>query len=61
MLRHYVQHTIPVELNLTPSLTDKAFYPIPCDTRNHISQTEEALELSNLDQENVGLKTEDWK
>ena len=61
LLWHYVQHTIPVELNLTPSLTDRAFYPMPCDIRNHISKAKKALELSKLDQENLRLKIEDWK
>ena len=51
MLRNYVQHTISTELNLTPSVTDRSFYPMPCDIRNHISKAKKALELSKLDQE----------
>ena len=61
LLQHYVQHTISVKLNLTPSLTDRAFYPMPCDIRNHISKAKKAVELSKLDQENLSLKIEDWK
>ena len=30
LLQHYARYTIPVELNLTPSLIDRAFYPMPC-------------------------------
>ena len=61
MLWNYVQHTISTELNLTPSVTDRSFYPMPCDIRNHISKAKKALELSKLDQENLKLKIEDWK
>ena len=52
---------ISTELNLIPSLTDRSFYPMPCDIRNHISKAKKALELSKVDQENLKLKIEEWK
>ena len=61
LLRNYVQQTISTELSLTPSLTDRSFYPMPCDIRNHISKAKKALELSKVDQENLKLKIEEWK
>ena len=53
ILRHYVQHNISVEHNLNPLPTDRVFYPMPCDIKNHICKTKKALELSKLDQENL--------
>ena len=61
ILRHYVQHNISVEHNLNPLPTDRAFYPMPCDIKNHICKTKKALELSKLDQENLRLKMKEWK
>ena len=61
LLKNYVQQTISTELNLIPSLSDRSFYPMPCDIRNHISKAKKALELSKVDQENLRLKIEEWK
>lgn len=61
ILRHYVQHTVSVELNIAPSLSNRAFYPMPCDIENHVSKAKKALQLSKLDQENLRLKIEEWR
>ena len=34
-LNHYVKHTLPIEHNITPIPTDRAFYPLPNDIKNH--------------------------
>jgi len=61
MLRNYVKHTVSVQLSISPSHTDKSFYPMPCDIRNHVSKAKRALQLSKLDQENLKLKIEEWQ
>jgi len=61
LLRHYVQHTISAELCITPSLTDRAFYPMPCEIENHISKAKKALQLSKLEQENLKAEIKERK
>ena len=61
MLRNYVKHTVSVQLSISPSHTDRSFYPMPCDIRNHVSKAKRALQLSKLDQENLKLKIEEWQ
>ena len=51
-LNHNVKHTLPIEHNITPSPTDRAFYPLPNDIKDHVGKAKRALELSKLDQEN---------
>ena len=60
-LNHYVKHTLPNEHNITPISTDRAFYPLPNDIKNHVGNAKRALELSKLDQENLRLKVEGWQ
>ena len=60
ILQHYVQHDRSVA-TLNPSTTDRAFYPMLCDIKNHVCKAKKAFELSKLDQENLRLKMEDWK
>ena len=50
VLNHYVKHTLPIEHNITPISTDRAFYPLPNDIKNHVDNAKRALELSKLDQ-----------
>ncbi len=40
--------------NESPSLTDREFYPCKIDNRNHIFSAKIAMNLSKLDQENLG-------
>ena len=60
-LNHYVKHTLPIEHSITPIPTDRAFYPLPNDIKNHVGNAKRALELSKLDQENLRLKIEAWQ
>ena len=46
---------------ITPIPTDRAFYPLPNDIKNHVGNAKRALELSKLDQENLRLKIEAWQ
>ena len=50
VLNHYVKHTLPNEHNIRPIPTDRAFYPLPNDIKNHVGNAKRALELSKLDQ-----------
>ena len=61
VLNYYVKHNLPQELGITPLSTDRAFYPMPRDIKNHIGNAKSLLELSKLDQENLHLKIEEWK
>ena len=61
VLNHYVKHTLPNEHNIRPIPTDRAFYPLPNDIKNHVGNAKRALELSKLDQENLRLKIEEWQ
>ena len=60
-LNHYVKHTLPSKHNITPNPTDRAFYPLPTDIKNHVGNAKRALDLSKLDQENLRLKIVAWK
>ena len=42
MLRNYVKHTVSAQLNITPCHTDRSFYPMVCDIRNHVSKAKRA-------------------
>ena len=59
----YVQHDLSAEQHFNPVSTDRTFYPMLCDIKNHICKAKKALELTKLDQENLRLKmdSEDWK
>ena len=59
-LKHYVQHYILCASELPNSL-DRAYYPDIQDIRNHINTAKRNLQLSVIDQENVLLKTTEWK
>ena len=59
-LYHYVKYNVPSELGITPLTSDRAFYPLPNDIKNHVVNAKSALELSKLDQENLRLKVEEW-
>ena len=52
---------LPIEHGIIPLLSDRAFYPLPVDIRNHVGIAKSTLELSKLDQENLRLKVEEWK
>ena len=52
ILRYYVQHDLSAEQHFNPVSTDRAFYPMLYDIKNHICMAKKALELSKLDQEN---------
>ena len=60
-LKHYVKYTLPKEKNITPDPSDRAFYPLPNDIKNHVTNAKRALEMSKLDQENLRLKIEVWQ
>ena len=60
-LNHYVKRTLPKEHNITPIPSDRAFYPLPSDIKNHVGNAKRALEMSKLDQENLRLKIEAWQ
>ena len=60
-LKHYVKYTLPNEQNITPDPSDRAFYPLPNDIKNHVTNAKRALEMSKLDQENLHLKIEAWQ
>jgi len=49
-LSHYVTHNLPQELGITPLSTERAFYPMPHDIKNHIGNAKSILELSKFDQ-----------
>lgn len=59
-LYHYVKHDLPRERGITPLTSDRAFYPLPNDIKNHVGTAKSALDLSKLDQENLRLKVEEW-
>lgn len=56
-LREYVKNNCSL---LTPSFTDRSYYPTVNDIRNHMYKAKIALQLSKFDQENLALKIKDW-
>lgn len=44
-----------------PNRDDRAYYPTNHDLSNHIHKAKSQLQLSKLDQENLGLKIDEWK
>lgn len=61
-LKHYVKHVLPVMKGIDPPSEDnRAFYPSDKDIQNHIYMAKRAFMLSNLDQENLHLKIENWR
>ena len=44
-----------------PDPSDRAYFPLDSDLKNHIYMPKSALQLSCLDQENAMLKIEQWK
>ena len=58
-LKHYVQHYLCA--SELPDSLDRAYYPDIQDIRNHINTAKRSLQLSVIDQENVLLKTNEWK
>ena len=58
-LKYYVNHTLCP--GSKPDISDRAYYPTADDIRNHIYRAQKSCQLSNLDQENLRLKIEQWK
>lgn len=46
---------------IRPSLFDRAFYPLSKDIKNHIHKAIASGKLSELDQENLRAKVDEWK
>lgn len=46
---------------IRPSLFDRAFYPFSKDIKNHIHKAIASGKLSELDQENLRAKVDEWK
>ena len=44
-----------------PNRDDRAYYPTNHDLSNHIHKAKSQLQLSKLDQKNLGLKIDEWK
>ena len=44
-----------------PNPNDRAYFPIDNDLKNHVHMTKRALQLYCLDEENLHLKTDQWK
>ena len=59
LLKHHV-HYYMCAGNL-PNPTDRAYYPLLDDIKNHVSRSKRAMQLSVLDQENAQKKIEQWK
>ena len=60
-LRHYVQKDLCSGDQIQPELHDRAYFPTRQDIRNHVHKFIVAGRLSNLDQEHLGKKVEQWK
>ena len=60
-VNYFVKYRLPIEHGIIPLSSDRAFYPLPVDIRNHVGIVKRALELSKLDQENLRLKVEEWE
>ena len=58
-LKFYVNHTLCP--NSKPDPSNRSYYPIADDIRNHIYRAQKLCQLSSLDQENLRLKIEQWK
>ena len=58
-LKYYVNHTLCPDSK--PDMSDRAYYPTPDDIRNHIYRAQKSCQLSQLDQENLRLKVEQWR
>ena len=54
-LNHYVKHTLPIEHNITPIPTDRAFYPLPNDIKNHVHAFVHVLKCVPHQQASVGV------
>ena len=59
LLKHHV-HYYMCAGNL-PNPTNRAYYPLLDDIKNHVSRSKRAMQLSVLDQENAQKKIEQWK
>ena len=55
-LHFYVTKAVPKELGIHPKPNNRAFHPTAVDIRNHIWTAKKAMELSEIDQENVRCK-----
>lgn len=60
-LRHFVNHTLCMELGNKPLPHDRAFFPLKHDIVNHICTAKRNIDFSKFDQENLRLKVEHWK
>ena len=60
-VNYFVKYRLPIEHGIIPLSSDRAFYPLPVDIRNHVRIVKRALELSKLDWENLQLKVEEWE
>ena len=58
-LKYYVNHTLCPDSK--PDISDRAYYPIADDIRNHVYRAQKSCQLSHLDQENLRLKVEQWR
>ena len=56
LLKYHTDNQISKELGFKPQAHDRAFYPNIVDIKNHVYRAKKALELSKMDQENLGLK-----
>lgn len=59
LLKHYVIHDLCKGEH--PNSSDRAYFPIDTDLRNHIYMAKRALQLSCLDQQNLRLKIDQWR
>ena len=61
-LKLHVTEAILPYIRETPSVTNRAFYPLDSDIHNHVSLAKRALQFSRLDQDNVKqLMVLNWK
>jgi len=61
VLNNYVKHNLQSEHGITAHVSDRAFYPLPVDIKNHVDVAKRALQLSKFDQENLRLKINGWR
>ena len=47
--------------NRSPKQDDRAYYPTNHNLSNHIHKAKSQLQVLKLDQENLGLKINEWK
>ena len=60
-LRHYVLHVLIPEVEITPDVANRTYFPTTTDIQNHVYTAQKSLELSKFDQDNLKLKINEWK